>query len=45
MKILLGLLFFFKLAYGQTQQIKKLDGTKISFTEIDNVVKRLMDKD
>ncbi len=43
MKILLGLLFFFKLAYGQTQQIKKLDGTKISFTEIDNVVKRLMD--
>ena len=43
LKILLGLLLYFNFTFGQTQQIKKLDGTKISFSEIDKVVKRLMD--
>lgn len=32
------------LAFGQNQQITRLDGTKISVVEIDDTVKRLMDK-
>jgi len=35
LKILLGLLLSFNLTFGQTQQITKLDGSKISFAEID----------
>jgi LDH2 family malate/lactate/ureidoglycolate dehydrogenase len=38
-----GLLFIFNLAFGQQQQITKLDGSKISAYEIDKTVKRLMD--
>ncbi|MBK8626976.1 MAG: beta-lactamase family protein [Saprospiraceae bacterium] len=44
LKILLGLMMIFNLAFGQKQQIKRLDGTKISFVEIDETVKLLMDK-
>lgn len=42
-KIILAFLLFFKLSIGLSQQITRLDGSKISFTEIDNTVKRLMD--
>lgn len=41
--LLLGLILSFNLTFGQTQQIKKLDGNEISVSEIDKVVKRLMD--
>ncbi|MBK6949918.1 MAG: beta-lactamase family protein [Saprospiraceae bacterium] len=34
----------FNLAFGQTQQITRLDGSKISVVEIDNTVNRLMDR-
>lgn len=44
LKILLGLILTFNLAFGQTQQITRLDGSKISGVEIDETVKRLMDK-
>lgn len=43
LKILLGLLLTFNLTFGQTQQVKKLGGSKILVSEIDKVVKRLMD--
>ena len=42
-KILLGLLLSFNLTFGQNQQITRLDGSKISSSEIDQTVKRLMD--
>ncbi len=43
LKILLGLLFSFSLTSGQTQHIARLNGSKISVSEIDKTVKRLMD--
>ena len=42
-KITIGLLFLFNLTFGQNQQITRLDGSKISTSEIDQTVKRLMD--
>lgn len=42
-KKILSLLFFFNLLFAHAQQITKLDGSKISASEIDNTVKRLMD--
>lgn len=42
-KITLGLLFLFNLTFGQNHQITRLDGSKISTSEIDQTVKRLMD--
>ena len=44
LKTLLGLMLTFNLAFGQTQQITRLDGSKISVVEIDNTVNRLMDR-
>ena len=41
--ILVVLMFTFNLTFGQGQQITRLDGSKISIFEVDNVVKRLMD--
>ena len=41
--ILIALLLTFNVIFGQNHQILKLDGSKISVSEIDNVVKRLMD--
>jgi CubicO group peptidase (beta-lactamase class C family) len=41
-KISLGLLFIFNLTFGQNQQITRLDGSKISTSEIDRTVKRLL---
>lgn len=43
LKILLGLLLSFSLTSGQTQHIARLNGSKISVSEIDKTVKRLMD--
>lgn len=43
LKIGLAFLLLFKLTIGQSQQIARLDGSKISFTEIDKTVKLLMD--
>lgn len=43
-KILLGLMLILNLAFGQNQQITRLDGTKISVVKIDETVKRLMEK-
>ncbi len=43
MIIFLTLLISINLSFGQNQIITKLDDSKISFTEIDKVVKRLMD--
>ena len=42
-KITLGLLIFFNLLFGQAQQITRLDGSKISISEIDQKVTQLMD--
>ena len=42
-KILLGLLFSFNLNFGQTQILKRIDGSKISTTEIDRIIIKLMD--
>lgn len=42
-KFLLTLLLFTNLAFAQTHQITKLDGSKISTSEIDRIVKYLMD--
>ena len=42
-KIILGLLLLHQFAFGQIQQITKLDGSKVSFSEIDKTVLRLMD--
>ena len=42
--ILLVLLLTLNLAFGQHQQITRLDGTKITANEIDKTVQRLMDK-
>lgn len=42
-KITLGLLFLFNLTFGQNQQITRLDGSKISISEIDQTVKRLLE--
>lgn len=41
-KLTLGLLFLFNLTFGQNQQITRLDGSKISTSEIDQTVKRLL---
>jgi CubicO group peptidase (beta-lactamase class C family) len=41
-KITLGVLFLFNLIFGQNQQITRLDGSKISVSEIDQTVKRLL---
>lgn len=43
LKLTLGLFLLCNLAFGQQQQITKLDGSKISITEIDKLVNRLMD--
>jgi CubicO group peptidase (beta-lactamase class C family) len=43
MKILFSLLLSFNLSFGQTQNIKRLDGSEISVGEIDRVVQHLMD--
>jgi CubicO group peptidase (beta-lactamase class C family) len=43
LKILVGLLLSSNLTFGQTQQIIKLDGGKISALKIDQTIKRLMD--
>lgn len=43
LKILFGLLLSFNFTFGQNEQITKIDGSKISFIEIDKTVKRLMD--
>ncbi|MFN8356338.1 MAG: serine hydrolase domain-containing protein [Spirosomataceae bacterium] len=42
-KILLAILSLSNLTFGQNKQIKRLDGSKISSSEIDKTVKRLMD--
>lgn len=42
-KIVLVLLFLTQVSIGKSQQISKLNGSKISFGEIDKTVKRLMD--
>jgi CubicO group peptidase (beta-lactamase class C family) len=42
LKIATGLLFLFNLAFGQHQPIIRLDGSKISISQIDQTVKRLM---
>lgn len=42
-KITLGLLFLFNWTFGQNQHITRLNGSKISTSEIDQTVKRLMD--
>ena len=42
-KITAGLILLFNLTFGQNQLIKRLDGSKISASEIDKTVKRLMD--
>jgi CubicO group peptidase (beta-lactamase class C family) len=42
-KITLWLILLFKLSFGQNQQVIRLDGSRISATEIDQTVKRLMD--
>ena len=43
LKILFGLLFICNFSFGQTQMIKKLDGSEISAIEIDKIVSKLMD--
>ncbi len=43
LKILIGLLLAFNLTFGQTQKVTKLDDSKIEISEIDKLVKRLMD--
>lgn len=42
-KITLGLLVLFSPAFGQNQQITRLDGSTVSTGEIDRTVQRLMD--
>lgn len=42
-KYLFALLLLSDVTFCQNQQISKLDGSKISFSEIDRMVKRLMD--
>ncbi|MBK7389092.1 MAG: beta-lactamase family protein [Bacteroidetes bacterium] len=44
LKILIGLLLIFNLAIGQSQQITRLDGSKISASAIDETVNGLMKK-
>lgn len=44
LKILIGLLMIFNLAIGQSQQITRLDGSKISASAIDETVNGLMKK-
>jgi CubicO group peptidase (beta-lactamase class C family) len=44
LKILLGLLISFNFTIGQNKQITRLDGSKISATEIDKTIKKLMYK-
>jgi CubicO group peptidase (beta-lactamase class C family) len=44
LKILFGLLISFNFTFGQNQQITRIDGSKISAIEVDETVKRLMDK-
>lgn len=41
--LVLGLTLSLNTVFSQTQQIKKIDGSKISVSEIDKTVKRLMD--
>ena len=41
--ITLGLLFLVNFTFGQHQQLTRLDGSKISTSEIDRTVNRLMD--
>ena len=41
--IILALLFLSNLTFGQNKQITRLNGSKISSSEIDKTVKRLMD--
>lgn len=43
MKVLFALLLLTNWGFGQTQQVTKLNGSKISVSEIDKIVKRLMD--
>jgi CubicO group peptidase (beta-lactamase class C family) len=42
-KILVGLLIFFNFSFGQTQQIRKLNGSIITTSEIDKTILQLMD--
>ncbi|MBC7935363.1 MAG: beta-lactamase family protein [Rhizobacter sp.] len=42
-KITIGLLFLFNLTFGQNEEIVKLDGSKVSVSEIDKIINRLMD--
>ena len=44
LSIFLGLMLTLNLAFGQNQQITRLDRSKISATEIDETIKRLMNK-
>ncbi len=43
LKIIPGLVLLFNITFGQNQQITRLDDSRISHTEVDNTVKRLMD--
>lgn len=42
-KILCAVLLFTNLAFGQIQQVEKLDGSRISVADIDKIIHRLMD--
>ena len=42
-KLLIVLLLLTNFVFGQTQQVTRLNGSKISASEIDKIVKRLMD--
>ncbi len=42
-RITLAVLFLCTLGFGQSQQIERLDGTKLSVSEIDSTLKKLMD--
>ena len=43
LNIIPGLVLLFNITFGQNQQITRLDDSRISHTEVDNTVKRLMD--
>ena len=43
LKSLFGLLLISYFTYGQSKKITRLDGSKISFSEVDKIVKHLMD--
>ena len=43
LQLILGLLLITHFAYGQNEHVKRLDNSKITVSEIDLIVKRLMD--